>query len=298
MTNNELFYFTGKCLILDDDPGFSNVIIEQIGLDVIDWTKFVTLCSNHLILPLIYLKFRSHDLLKHLPEELSEHLKYIHDLNLIRNRQILKQLKEITSSLNKNDIYPIFLKGSGNLLDHLYADNGERIIGDIDFLIPKKDYLRTARLLEEEGYTPVSPFYCEIENLKHYPRISKHGYPAVLEIHQLPVTERFQSWFNPEMIEKDKRTVKSLPGSYVLSDKHNIILNFIHGQLDHKGHLYGIVSFRDLYDLYLLSKRTPLTLTINNIKARKKAVAYFVLAGKAFGLNKSFFLKLIFQHGY
>jgi hypothetical protein len=180
-------------------------------------------------------------------------------------------------------------------LDHLYADNGERILGDIDFMVPKKDYLLSAKLLEEEGYSPVSPLYCEVENLKHYPRISKPDCPAVLEIHQLPVSERFQSWFNPAMIEKDKKPVKSLPKSFVLSDNHNIILNFIHGQLDHEGNLYGIVSFRDLYDLYLLSKRTPLTLTINNIKARKKAVAYFAFAGKAFGLNEKLFSETNFS---
>lgn len=275
--------------MLDDDPGFSSVIVEKIILDGIDWVKFVTLCSNHLIMPSIYLKFKSHDLLKHLPEEISVHLKYIYDLNLSRNNQIVEQLREITAVLNRNSIYPIFLKGSGNMLDHLYADKGERIIGDIDFLVSKHDYLLTAKLLEEEGYSYVSPFYGEVEDLKHYPRISKPGYAAVLEIHQLPVTEKFQAWFNSDMIEKDKKSVKSLPGSYVPSDNNNIILNFIHCQLDHEGHLYGIVSFRDLYDLYLLSKRTPLTVTINNIKARKKAVAYFVLAAKAFGLNEKFF---------
>jgi hypothetical protein len=289
MTNNELFYFTGKCLTLDDDPGFRNAIIEMITTDTIDWMKFVTLCSNHLILPSIYLRFQTHDILKYLPDELAEHLKDMYDLNLTRNSQILLQLEEITTRLNNHNIFPTFLKGSGNLLDQLYQDKGERILGDIDFLVPKKDYLLTAKLMKEEGYSIFVPFYGEIEKLKHYPRISKSGYPAVLEIHQLPVTERFQSWFNSEMIEQDKKPVASLPGSFVLSDNHNIILNFIHSQLDHEGHTYGIVSFRDLYDLYLLSKRTPLTQTINNIKARKEAVAYFAFAGKAFGLNGKFF---------
>ena len=289
MTNRELFYFTGRCLMLDDDPGFCKVIINKITSDSIDWTKFVTLCSNHLILTSIYLKFQAHDILKYLPDELAEHLKDIYELNLTRNNQIIVQLREITVTLNKNNIYPVFLKGSGNLLDQLYLDNGERILGDIDFLVPKKDYLQTAKLLEEAGYSVFVPFYGEIESLKHYPRISKPGYPAVLEIHQLPVTERFQSWFNSEMIDQDKKPVKSLPGSFVLSDNHNIILNFIHSQLDHEGHLYGIVSFRDLYDLYLLSKRTPLTQTINNIKARGKAIAYFAFARKAFGLDEKFY---------
>jgi len=289
MTKKELFYFTGSCLMLNEDSNFKNVIISMIQSDAIDWMKFVSLCSNHLILPSIYLKFKSHDILKYLPEELSEHLKDIYDLNLIRNNQIIVQLHDITATLNKNNIYPVFLKGSGNLLDQLYMDNGERILGDIDFLVPKKDYLITAKLLEEEGYSMVVHFYGEIEKLKHYPRISKSGYPAVLEIHQLPVKERFQSWFNTEMIARDKKSVASLPGSYVLSDNHNIMLNFIHGQLDHEGYIYGIVSFRDLYDLYLLSKRTPLTQTINNIKTRNRAIAYFAFARKAFGLNEKFF---------
>lgn len=105
----------------------------------------------------------------------------------------------------------------------------------------------------------------------------------------MPVSERYQSWFNSEIIDQDKKPLKSLQGSYVLSDNHNIILNFIHSQLDHEGHLYGIVSFRDLYDLYLLSKMTSLTGTIKNIKTREKAIAYFAFAGKAFGLNEKFY---------
>jgi hypothetical protein len=275
--------------MLDEDPAFGKILIEKITTDTIDWRKFVTLCSNHLILPLIYLKFKSHDILTYLPEELAEHLKDIYNLNLARNNQILEQLKEITTILNRNNIYPTFLKGSGNLLDQLYADNGERILGDIDFLVSKKDYLATAKLLEEEGYAIFIPLYTEIDHLKHYPRISKPGYPAVLEIHQLPVTERFHSWFNSEIIYLEKKPVKSLPGCFVLSDKHNIILNFIHCQLDHDGHRYGVVSFRDLYDLYLLSTRTSLPEAINSIKTKKKAISYFAFARKAFGLNETFF---------
>ena len=45
--------------MLDEDPTFSHVIIEKIISDAIDWMKFVTLCSNHLILTSIYLKFKT-----------------------------------------------------------------------------------------------------------------------------------------------------------------------------------------------------------------------------------------------
>lgn len=81
--------------MLDEDNGFRDVIIDKISFDAIDWKKFVTLCSNHLILPSIYLKFQAQDLLKYLPVELTEHLKDIYDLNLARNNQIIVQLREI-----------------------------------------------------------------------------------------------------------------------------------------------------------------------------------------------------------
>lgn len=290
MTNLEMFYFTGKCLTLDEHPGLREEIIEKITDDSIDWEKFVALCSDHLILPLIYVKFKSLDIIEYLPVAVSEFLKEIYDLNLARNNQILKQIQEVTRILNKGNIYLVYLKGAGHLLDGLYSDIGERMMGDIDFLVPEKDYLPTARLLKNEGYSMVDDFYGEdIEKLKHYPGLLKAGYPAHLEIHRIPVSERYHSWFNSELIDNEKKTVTSLEGCFTLSYKHNIIHNFIHSQISHSGHLNGIVSFRDLYDLYLLSKKTEVKHTIPEIKTKQKAIAYFVFAGKALGLPGEFY---------
>lgn len=216
--------------MLDEKPEFAKVIVATIIADKIDWQKFVTMCSNHLILPSIYLKFKSHGILNLIPPELTEHLKDIYTLNLNRNNQILEQLQEITELMNKNNIFPVFLKGTGNLLDDLYADRGERMLGDIDFLVPKNDFLFTIKLMQDDGYGIDTPFSGEIKNFKHYPRIGKSGFPADLEIHQSAVSKRFISWFNPEMIFRDKKSTPALKGCYVLSDNQKIILNFIHGQ--------------------------------------------------------------------
>lgn len=106
-----------------------------------------------------------------------------------------------------------------------------------------------------------------------------------IEIHR-QLTENHQSWFNPAIIYQGIKEVAAHSGCYVLSDKHKIILNFIHSQLDNEGHIYGIVSFRDLYDLYLLSQRTDIHQTIPAIKCKQKAIAYFAFAGKALGIPK------------
>ena len=289
MTNKETFYFTGKCLTLDEHPEFREEIIDLIATGSIDWEKFVVLWSNHLILPVIYLKFKSLGIIEHLPNELREYLKEVYDLNLERNNQILKQLKEVTTILNKGNIYPVFLKGAAHLLNGLYSDIGERMMGDIDFLVPEKDYLPSAKLLMNEGYSTDGPCYGDIESLKHYPGLLKAGAPAHLEIHRLPVSEDYQSWFSAQIIDKEKKTVPTLEGCFVLSAKHSIIHNFIHSQLGHSGHVFGIVSFRDIYDLYLLSKRSEIQEALLNIKTRQKAIAYFTFADKAFGLSGKFY---------
>lgn len=293
MTDREIYYFTGKCLALEEHPEFRDQVIACVKSDMIDWHQFVSLCSDHLVLPAIYLKFRAYDLLDHLPEDLSSHLQEVYALNVSRNTQILKQLQEIISVLNPHKIYPVFLKGSANLLDGLYADIGERILGDIDFLVSDDEYLKSARLMKDAGYAEAydTPDYKDIKTFKHYPRLYHPEYGATIEIHRIPVDEEFTGWFNNELIELEKQSVEELPGSYVPSAKHKLIHNFIHGQLSNQGHLFGRLSLRGAYDLYLLSKKFPLEQALTEIKPRQKAIAYFALVRRVFGLNLAFFPK-------
>lgn len=292
MTNLETFYFIGKCLAMDEHPGFKDEVIHRIKAGSVAWERFVALGSGHLILPAIYLKFREQNLLGYLPKELAGYLKEIFELNRTRNIQILKQLREVTEILNKGNVFPTFLKGGGYLLDGLYSDPGERMIGDIDFLVLEKDYLLAADLLKQSGYGMIGKLFgTDINELKHYPRIVKPDVadaPAALEIHRLPVSEAYLSWFGVGMVDSEKKAVVDSPGCFVLSDKHSTVLNFIHGQLGHEGHIYGIVSFRDLYDLYLLSKRYCIEQALPEIKPEQKAIAYFSLAGKVFGCPERF----------
>ncbi len=296
MTNKELFYFTGKCLTLDEHPDFVPEIIELCQAGSIDWTEFVFFCSNHLVLPVIYLKFRKHGILGYLPEELAEHLQEIYELNVSRNQQIRIQLQHITEVLNRNLIYPIFMKGSGNLLDGVYSDIGERILGDIDFLVPEKDYLRAGKLFESEGYSNTNAIqrHIDIESSKHYPRLAHPGFEATIEVHRIPVDENYLSKYNFTIIDLEKKAIETMPGCFVLSEKHKVIHNFIHSQLINRSHIYGMVSFRDLYDLYLLSKRSDIKQTLPFIENKKKAIAYFVFAGDAFGFCGRFYPKVNF----
>jgi len=286
MTKSELFYFTGKCLGLDHHPEFASEIIKMIAAEQVDWHSFVGLCSNHLVLPTVYVVFERHGIVGHLPEELAEHLKMIFDLNEERNTRILFQMKEIAKLLNKNNIYPIFLKGGGNLIDGLYSSIGERILGDIDFLVPDADYLKSAKLMELAGYSAsFDGIYDDVETLKDYPALVHPDFATHIEIHRMLVRERFHKGINYEMVRNNLKPASGASGCYVLSDKHNVMLNFIHCQLHHSGHPKGIVSFRDLYDLYLLSGKIDLLTVLPELKYQQKAKAYFKFADKTIGLK-------------
>jgi len=289
MNGKELFYFTGKCLALDDHPELRDAIIEELSVPAMDWEGFTGLCSNHLILPTIYLKFKSHHLISLVPDVVWAFWEEIYQLNLLRNEGILKQLDAVISLLNENEISPTILKGAGNLLEGLYSDIGERMIGDIDMLVPEKDYLRAAKILENDGYRSEGTVYGEIENFKHYPRLFKDDGGVNIEIHRLLVSPPHSKWFSPEMIEKEKVTIRAQTTFYVLSDPHKAIFNFIHCQLTHSGSAYGIVSFRDIYDLYLISKKTDVSATVSQIKTKKKAISYFVFAGRSLSLPQRFY---------
>lgn len=284
MKYKELLYFTGMCLTADKNQDNLLSIKNQIAKNTIDWEKFVGLCSSHLITPVIYLKFRKTEILPLLPEDLVNYLEEIYELSLNRNKMILEQLKEVCELLAKNNISPTLLKGAGNLIDNLYSDSGERIMGDIDLLVTENEYLKAAKIMLNEGYTESKMYYYDdVTLLKHYPRLSHPDKVAAVEIHRIPVDEEYLYLFNPEMINRELQKVDGF--CFVLSDKHKMILNFIHSQITNKGHKSALFSLRDVYDLYLLSGKVNVTELLKKIKPRKMANGYFYVSQKLLATN-------------
>ena len=105
-----------------------------------DWEAVVKVSTSHYVLPAIYCNFKRADFLKYLPADLVDYIKHITNLNRVRNTQIIQQAKDLNSLLLANNIRPIFLKGTGNLLVGIYEDIAERMVGDIDFIFSKEDY--------------------------------------------------------------------------------------------------------------------------------------------------------------
>lgn len=285
MTYKELFYFTGRCLALDEHPEFRKQVIELFRAEGADLENFVQLCSDHLIIPAIYLKLKAHELLNYLPEEYIQALNGIYDLNCERNRQILKQIDNITAVLNQENIQPVFLKGTANLLDGVYCDLGERMIGDIDFLVKEDEYLKAAHLLEAQGYSNTRTRYFDVLRFKHYPSLVKSDEPAAIEVHRMVFDKKFSRGFDAGLIFSQKKTLHEKHGLYVPSDEHKLIHTFIHSQIADQGHSLHVAHFRGLNDLYRLSKRIDVSVLARQTVYPHEANSWLAMGQRMMGLQ-------------
>lgn len=259
MTTKELFYLAGKSLALNEHPGFAREIVERLNASESDCQRFVQLCSEHLIIPAIYIQFHDHGILPQLEPELVDELAQIYHLNKQRNIQILCQIDEVVTELDRENIQAVFLKGTANLYDGLYTDIGERMIGDIDFLVKEEDYLKAGRILEAAGYChDEKTTYTDYTHRKHYPALHKPGTIALVEIHRQVISERFSSGLSAAQLWKDQVKSRTISRRAVPCDRDKVIHTFLHSQLEDHSHAYRHQSLRDMYDLYLLSKRINL----------------------------------------
>ena len=268
MKNSKLYQLAFQCLINDPSSGFDTFFKNNILPNDEILSKFIRLSSNHLVLPAIFLRLRETGLSDNLPQDLVVHLNEIFLLNFKRNEEILQQIDEINLQLNSSGIVPVYMKGTANLLDGLYSDPADRMIGDIDFLVRDEDFLSTAEIVLKLGYKTDVEIYDDIKTLKDYPRLYRDDVPADIEIHRLPIIPEYADWFGPEIVFNEKKQIHDKINCYVPSDKHKLIQNFVHSQLTNKGHKHRLISLRDLYDCHLLLNR----INKNEVSDRKSVV--------------------------
>ena len=145
MSYKETLYFIATCLTISLEDKNRVVIQKLLQSDMIDWDAVVQLSTSHYVFPALYCNLKRADFLQYLPQDLVNYMEHITNLNRERNEQIITQAKELNTLLLANNITPIFLKGTGNLLADLYEDIAERMVGDIDFILSKEDYPKAIR---------------------------------------------------------------------------------------------------------------------------------------------------------
>ena len=253
MTYKETLFFIGKSLTINKEIKNKIWVEAQIKDNLVDWDAVVKVSTGHFVFPALYCNLKKANFLCHVPADLVAYMEHITDLNRERNQKIINQAKEIRELLMANKITPIFLKGTGNLLEGLYEDIAERMVGDIDFIVSKQEYHKTIQIIENYGYKKKS-----VDNypeFKHYPKLHKTDGKSIaaLEIHKELLTEKYAKEFNYDRI---RGGIQILNKNYVLSYSNQLNLSIIAKQINDRGTYYKNISLRNSYDIFLLSFKT------------------------------------------
>ncbi|WP_254712416.1 nucleotidyltransferase family protein [Polaribacter sp. BM10] len=273
MNYKETLFFVAKCLTITLEEKNRIEIEDSLKNTEIDWDSVVKVSTQHFVFPALYCNLKRVNLLQYLPEELVNYMIHITDLNRERNKQIIEQAKEINSLLLANEITPIFLKGTGNLLEGLYADIAERMVGDIDFIVSKNDYINTIKLIKGFGYNRVSKENYQFPKSKHYHRLAKEKRIAAIEIHKELLIEKYASEFNYDSVKKNLLKINEIT---VLSYDDQISLSIIAKQINDDGIYFKDIALRNAYDVFLLSKKTTAKEAFKNLKILKNPLNSFL----------------------
>jgi hypothetical protein len=273
----ETLYFIAKCLTIslsEQNREEIELILEKTDLD---WDSIVKISTAHYVFPALYCNFQRANFLHYLPKELVAYMEYITILNRERNEEIITQARELNTLLLANNITPLFLKGTGNILAELYEDIAERMVGDIDFILSKEDYPKAIKILREFGYSEVEKLKnYSLYYFRHYRRLQKKDNIAAIEIHsELISIIKFTNEFNYNFVEKDSQVIK---GATVLSYANKLNLSIIANQINDNGFEYKTMALRNAYDVLLLSKKTNAKEAVNTLDKLSNPLNCFLAA--------------------
>jgi len=273
----ETLFFIAKCLTISLEEKNRQEIEKQLKSTNIDWDTVVKVSTAHYVFPALYCNLQRANFLHYLPQELVSFMEHITDINRERNKQIIAQAKELNNFLLANKITPIFLKGTGNLLAGIYNDIAERMVGDIDFIFSKEDYLKAIAILREFGYSEVKKQeYYPPDEFRHYRRLQKENSIAAIEIHKdLLSIKKYIKEFNYCFLAKDSQV---LNGVTVLSYANKLNLSIIANQINDNGFYYKTMALRNAYDVFLLSKKTNAKAAVNTLNKLSHPLNCFLAA--------------------
>ncbi len=273
MTYKETLFFVAKCLTISLEDENKKEIENQLKTTEVAWEAVVKASTANYVLPALYCNLKRASFLHYLPNDLVDFMIRVTDLNREKNKQIIEQAKEINDLLLANNIKPIFLKGTGNLLEGLYEDIAERMVGDIDFIFSKDDYPKAIEVLSNFGYSKVYDINYDFPEFKHYPRLQKENNIAAIEIHKELLIEKYANEFNYSFVSEDSQIINN---TNVLSFKNQLALSIIATQINDHGFYFKNIALRNAYDVFLLSKKTIAKTSFNKFINLKNPLNCFL----------------------
>ena len=226
-------------------------LTEHFKQTAIDWDAVVIIGSKHLMLPALYCKLKTKDLLHFIPEELQIYLEEITAINRGRNNTLLKEAHEISNIFKKENIEHVFIKGIALIAGNTFEDIAERMIGDIDILVTYKHIDLAFDILTKHGFlsdSSVSKY--KQKNHRHLTRqISPQRFGAI-ELHSNVLINKYKHLIINEEVLKNKQIINNMA---IPSNEDSIKIAILSLQINDKAYLLVYLAFKTIYDCLALN---------------------------------------------
>ncbi len=234
---------------------------SDLPVDQSEWEKILRISSVHLAAPQLRWALREQGLFSHLPDDVADYLDAIYTLNVDRNIKCEDQLAHLISALNSVAVHPVLLKGAAAIVGGLYPTSGERIISDLDILVPAEALPEIVDKMADLGYQPRLtegmdiPDPVHFAGHHHYPKLISPDWTTYVELHLHPVNLNFVDLLTADEILLDATALQWRDGQCRLpSPTHFITHNIIHALLVNTQYKFERLSLRQLFEFVLASQ--------------------------------------------
>lgn len=261
-----------------------------------EWEQVLRVSSDHLATLQLRWALQAQGLFSELPSDVAEFLDAVYWLNLERNQQCENQLAQLIPLLNRIGVQPVLLKGAAAIVGGLYPSSGERMISDLDILIPGARLPEILEKLAEVGYQPhlavgqKLPDPVGFAAHHHYPPMVSREWSSSVELHVQPVRLAVVRFLANEEVFRDAVPRAWRGGVCLLpSPTHFMIHNVVHAFLVNVQSHLERVSLRQLFE-FVLASRTwedqidweAITSRFDDLGRRKALQEYLALANLCF----------------
>ncbi len=272
MTGRQVYLFLGRLLGGDDRPRRrGGTLADQIAAGQVSWERLVEVSSHHLVTPALLTAFDRQRLT--IPDDLRQFLNDLRDLNAQRNEALSVQVDELGRALNELGIEPVLLKGAAHLYSGLYDHPGDRVLGDLDVLIPAEAAREAYLALVKVGYQgyfqtkPGDPYH----DHHHLPPLEHHARKAAVELHLEPVNQRYRDVLGAAEMRAEATALESATARLRRpSLTHQLIQNILHCQSTRAHFLWRSrrIPLRHLHDQTLIRRAAGAGLDWSAIRDR------------------------------
>lgn len=282
------FLLLCRCLSRADGPAAGASLSDELRRHDIDWMEIVRIANHHFVAPALWQALQRKGAAGSLPGDVGDFLELTYRHNVARNERLKDQACKVAAALNACGVEPIILKGGVRLFEGSIGNSGDRMMIDLDFLVPAHQFTASVGTLKDRGYSPVG----DIEGWTYqYPPLVRAGEVASVEIHR-DVGEQ-KTMITSEAafrgaVELDTAGVRLK----ALSLTHRIVHNVFHSRIQDRNHELGVISLKHLDDFVATAGRhgphidwDAVSSTMYSFRMGAAWESYVLLAERLLGLS-------------